>query len=260
MATSQRAFSGATPVVIFDNILHQTPPSPLLLNAALPAELERIISKALEKDRELRYHSAGDVRADLKRLKRDIDSGRSSVGAGPLAPSSSPQGRGEPKSLQFLPSSSGPSGRGWSRRAGRGEGAERWPLALAGLLALIAASGLAWFLTHRAPPPQPSAELTQKRLTFNSSENPVQRDAISPDGKYLAYSDLGGIHVKLLPTGEERRIPKPAGVPAGAWWRVDSWFADGTHWLADTYEPGGHGTVWTVSVLGQSTSELREAP
>jgi uncharacterized protein with WD repeat len=46
--------------------------------------------------------------------------------------------------------------------------------------------------------PKPSAELTQKRLTFNSSENPVMSDAISPDGKYLAYSDPAGIHVKLL--------------------------------------------------------------
>src|SRR5215472_4313213 len=76
MATGQRAFSGATTVVIFDNILHKTPTPSLQLNTALPAELERIISKALEKDRDLRYHSAGDLRADLKRLKRDTDSAR----------------------------------------------------------------------------------------------------------------------------------------------------------------------------------------
>jgi serine/threonine protein kinase len=77
MATNQRAFSGATTVVIFDNILHQTPPSPLQLNTTLPEEMERIVSKALEEDRDLRYHSAGDLRADLKRLKRDADSARS---------------------------------------------------------------------------------------------------------------------------------------------------------------------------------------
>jgi hypothetical protein len=66
------------------------------------------------------------------------------------------------------------------------------------LLVLIAASVLGWFLTHRAPPAQPSAELTQKRLTFNSTENRVLNGAISPDGKYLDYSDAAGIHVKLL--------------------------------------------------------------
>ena len=126
-----------------------------------------------------------------------------------------------------------------------------------GVLSLIAVSGLAWFLTHRAPS-QPSVELTQKRLTFNSNENPVVSNAISPDGKYLAYSDPAGIHVKLISTGEERLIPKPAGVPADAEWHVESWFPDGTQLLADTYEPGGHGSMRTVSVLGQSPRELHE--
>jgi eukaryotic-like serine/threonine-protein kinase len=78
MATSQRAFSGATTVVILDLYPAPDAPSPLQLNTALPAELERIISKALEKDSDLRYHSAGDVRA-LKRLKRDTDSARSAA-------------------------------------------------------------------------------------------------------------------------------------------------------------------------------------
>ena len=117
---------------------------------------------------------------------------------------------------------------------------------------------LAWLLTHRAPPPKPSTELTQKRLTFNSSENAVQSSAISPDGKYLAYSDAAGIHVKLLSTGDERVIPRPAGVPAGADWGVSSWFPDGTQLLAGTYEPGGHLSMWTVPVLGQSPRELRD--
>ncbi len=76
MATGQRAFTGATTAVIFDGILHRTPASPVQLNPGLPPKLEEIINKALEKDRDLRYHSAGDLRADLKRLKRDTDSGR----------------------------------------------------------------------------------------------------------------------------------------------------------------------------------------
>ena len=112
------------------------------------------------------------------------------------------------------------------------------------------------FLLHR--PPKPSAELTQKLLTFNSSENPVQSAAISPDGKYLAYSDPSGVHVRLLSRGEERLITRPAGVPASTYWFVDSWFPDGTQLLAHTNEPGGHRSIWTFSVVGQSPQELRQ--
>jgi Tol biopolymer transport system component len=108
-------------------------------------------------------------------------------------------------------------------------------------------------------PPQPSTELTQKRLTFNSSDSPIDNDVISPDGKYLAYSDPAGIHVKLLSSGEERLIPKPGGVPASAGWHIESWFPDGTQLLAHAYQAGGVGSMWTVSMLGMSPRELREA-
>ncbi len=128
--------------------------------------------------------------------------------------------------------------------------------ALAGVAIVAALAGLVWLMLRR--PAMPSAELTQKRLTFNSRENPVQRSTISPDGNYLAYSDAAGIHVKLLSTGDERLIPRPAGVPADALWSVDSWFPDGTQMLADISEMGGQESVWTVSVLGQSARELRD--
>jgi DNA-binding winged helix-turn-helix (wHTH) protein/Tol biopolymer transport system component len=134
---------------------------------------------------------------------------------------------------------------------------KRHKKAAIGSAAVVAALvALVWFLLHR--PPKPSAELTQKRLTFNSSESPVESDAISPDGKYLAYSDPAGIYVKLLSTNEERLIPRPGGVPADAYWHLDSWFPDGARLLADANQRGGHKSMWTLSVLGQFPRELRE--
>ena len=92
MATGLVPFRGESSPVIFKAILDETPVSPLRLNPDLPADFDRIISKALEKDRNLRYQTAADLRTDLTRLKRDLDSGRSSSissAAAVAAPSSS---------------------------------------------------------------------------------------------------------------------------------------------------------------------------
>jgi len=93
MATRRQAFAGGTSAAVFDAILNR-PSAPLLsANPSLPAELDRIITKALEKDRDLRYQSASDILSDLKRLKRDIDSGRGSAARleRPAQPAERPQ-------------------------------------------------------------------------------------------------------------------------------------------------------------------------
>ncbi len=95
MATGQQAFAGSTSAVVFNAILSKTPASPTRVNPEIPAELERIITKALEKDRQLRCLSAAELRTDLQRLKRDRESGRKVVAA-----AADPT---RPKSLAVLP-------------------------------------------------------------------------------------------------------------------------------------------------------------
>jgi Tol biopolymer transport system component len=243
MVTGFRPFTGNTTAALFDAILNKAPVSPVRLNPTTPPELERIINKALEKGLDFRYQHASEMRTDLKRLKRDTSSTRPEAATSDAAaPEAVPEPRYESASDSVIIAS-------LVKRHKKA--------AIGSIAALTALAALAWLYTHR--PPKPPAELTLKRLTFYSSENSISNAVISPDGKYIAYSDPAGIHVNLLSTGEERIIPRPADVPGNAFWLATSWFPDGTQLLADVDDGnGGRNSMWTVSPLGQSPRELRE--
>jgi len=105
MVTGKQPFPGSTSAVVFDKILNAAPVSPVTLNSSVPAELERIINKSLEKDRDVRYQVAAEMRADLKRLQREQNSGRTPV----ASPSSArvPVTAAAPPPEQTRPPSSG---------------------------------------------------------------------------------------------------------------------------------------------------------
>jgi eukaryotic-like serine/threonine-protein kinase len=132
------------------------------------------------------------------------------------------------------------------------------------LVSLAIIATVAWFTRHRSLPP---AEIKLRQLTFNSVENPVTTAAISPDGKYVAYTDSKGIHVRLMETGDTRLVPEPEAFKSVSpdWDVVSPWFPDSTRFLVNA-SPAGTGielstreeSIWVVSVLGGPPRKLRD--
>jgi eukaryotic-like serine/threonine-protein kinase len=234
MATGRQAFGGSTAAVIFTELLTKDPVPPLQFNPGLPAKLDEIISKALEKDRDVRYQHASELRADLKRLQRDVQSGRSAT---VLADSKT----------RVVAADAGRT-RKW-----------RWviPAGIPGLL--VVGLVIAWFALHRQP--GTPRELRPQQLTSNAPENAVDATSISPDGKYLLYKDSNGIQLRLIATGEMRAIAKPKTMAAGEDWMPKTWFPDGTRFTAASVRSTPEGQLirtWVVSTVSGAATLLRD--
>jgi serine/threonine protein kinase len=213
MATGARPFTGATSAALMDAVLHKTPAP---ISQDLPPELERIISKALEKDRELRYQTAAELRADLKRLKRDTDSGRSAASvSSPIAP---------------------------ARR--------KWQLWGTGSLAILVALAAAWLVYRPRTRPEP----VERQLTTNLPENWVCSAAVSPDAKYVAYSDQTGLFLRSIDSGETHPISLPPGKRSTPATRI-TWLPDGSKLLA-AFGTSETPDIWILTVLGEAPPRL----
>jgi eukaryotic-like serine/threonine-protein kinase len=234
MATGRRPFEGNTSAAIFGGILHEVPSPPLRLNPKLPPKLQEVISRLLEKDRDLRYQSAADLRSELKRLRRDTDSARSAAVAALTST----------RAAQRVPlyGTGGAAGESPLKR-------RRSPLfALAGA-AILAAAVVGYLLTRPLPMPKVSNYV---QLTHDGEP----KFLVGTDGSRL-YLNLGSITSPAIAQvsiagGQTARI----AAPSAAMYSLNV-SPDGSELLiAELQGTVFNGPLWSLPILGGSPRRL----
>jgi eukaryotic-like serine/threonine-protein kinase len=222
MCTGSLPFQGDTSGVIFEAILNRAPVAPVRLNPRVPARLEEIINKALEKDREVRCQSGAELKADLKRLQRDSISGTAAHVTSAVV--------GQPSS-------------------------KKWQAVAAVIVAAVVVAALAgWFARHRGTQSKVTQASTPRRLTSNPTENPISVSAISPDGKYLAYSDKTGTYLRLMSTGEVHSLMSKNNDV-----QYLSWYPDSTRMLISwPPSPAAKMGLWVMPIVGGNPRQLSD--
>jgi serine/threonine protein kinase/Tol biopolymer transport system component len=244
MATGVLPFRGDTSGVITDAILHQAPVAPVRLNPEVPAKFEDIINKALEKERDLRYQSAPEMRADLKRLRRDTDSGRISSSA---AESSA-------RNVVAVPSSSSAAipvvSDATPKRAFAGGS---WKYILVALCTVVVLAGAfaAYHFWNRASAPIAAGQVKK----ISHWNKPMEGARLSPDGHTVAFgSPVGGtfqVFVMLTSGGDPLQLTSDEGDK-----EVAGFSSDGGEIF---YQRSlGNFAIWAVPTLGGATRRVLE--
>jgi eukaryotic-like serine/threonine-protein kinase len=249
MATGSLPFTGNTSAVIFNSILERDPTPATQLNPALPPKLQESIDKLLEKDRDLRYQSAADLRGDLKRLKRDSESSRT------VAPADTGSGvgvRARPASSSGFPvaASSGSVAVAAVRQHKFGASA-----AAVIAIAVLAAAGYGIYAFVNRNRPMPFQNISITKVTDTGKASQV---AISPDGKYvLNVMDESGkqsLWLRNLPTNSNTQVVAPAEV----YYKHLRFSPDGNYLYFTRTEPGSDELeyLYRAPLLGGTPEKL----
>jgi eukaryotic-like serine/threonine-protein kinase len=257
MATGQPAFRGVTSAIIFDAILNRDPVPASSLNPNLQPKFEEIVAKAIEKDRDLRYQTAAELRADLKRLKRDADSSRARAVTREPASGSLTGSRQAIDALEPVTLS-----RATLTAALPLHRPKRWlPGLVIGLIVILAVAfaalklrtGSDQSIQHR----EQAASFMQMAITPVTASGNVESPAISADGKWLAYvqweNGPSGIWVRQLATGSMARV-----VPATAATLTSLTFSpDGNYLYFVERDPKvDHSALFEVPSLGGAPRQV----